>query len=502
MAEPNEPYLGYYPDAELVIAIVCPLGADHTPVVATLADYLTQFGYRTNPLRLSELFPDLLIKLGRTWDPPEEKAQLAAYKIGCGNQIRELTKTKDVLARIAASMIADHRAASSGESAVEERPDKWKYPLPKTAHIISTLKRPQEVDTLRRIYGSGFFMIGLSPSKEHRDRYFAQRGINTSAATGLIAQDAAEVLEYGQQTRETFHLADVFISTDDYHTEIPRFLDLVFGCPTITPTSEEQAMFMAYSASLRSGDLSRQVGAAIVDEYGDLLSVGCNEVPRFGGGLYGPEPGNNRDIARKCDSNEVEKNKMIAKVLTALGREDLTPDQARKLLKPTGLPDITEFGRSVHAEMDALLAGARTARGGRGATLFTTTFPCHNCCRHILAAGIKRVVYIEPYAKSKAPDLHGDAISIDEMVAGKLPFLPFIGVGPRRYFDLFSLRLSTGYAIERKEDGKLKDWTRHNSSPRLQMQPTTYLDREALAWESIKALLSRRNDNATPEANT
>lgn len=35
-------------------------------------------------------------------------------------------------------------------------------------------------------------------------------------------------------------------------------------------------MFMAYAASLRSGDLSRQVGAAIADKSGALLAVGCN----------------------------------------------------------------------------------------------------------------------------------------------------------------------------------------------------------------------------------
>jgi deoxycytidylate deaminase len=155
--------------------------------------------------------------------------------------------------------------------------------------VISTLKRPDEVKTLRRIYGSGFFLIGLSPSREHRDRFFSERGIEATDAAALIETDAAELIEYGQRTRETFHLADVFFSTEHYQTEVPRFLDLVFGCPTITPTGEEQSMFMAYSASLRSGDLSRQVGAAIVDKSGDLLSVGCNEVPKYGGGLYGPE---------------------------------------------------------------------------------------------------------------------------------------------------------------------------------------------------------------------
>jgi deoxycytidylate deaminase len=185
----------------------------------------------------------------------------------------------------------------------------------------------------------------------------------------------------------------------------------------------------------------------------------------------------------------VEKNKMIAAILKELGRGDLTVEQGRAILKPTGMPDITEFGRSVHAEMEALLACARTARSARNATLYSTTFPCHNCCRHIIAAGVKRVVYVEPYPKSKAPLLHSDAISVDQATENRVPFLPFIGIGPRRYFDLFSLKLSTGYPIERKEGGKLKPWQRLAAPPRLQMQPTTYLDRESLAWESLNALL-------------
>ena len=167
-------------------------------------------------------------------------------------------------------------------------------PLPRTAHLILSLKRPEEVDTLRRIYGSGFFLMGLSSAKEHRDEYFKQKGIPEGEQSALIDQDAAEVEEYGQQTRQTFHLADVFFTAENYQTEVPRFLDLVFGCPTITPTHEEQAMFMAYTASLRSGDLSRQVGAAIIDADGDLLSVGYNNVPKYGGGLYGPEEGSLR----------------------------------------------------------------------------------------------------------------------------------------------------------------------------------------------------------------
>lgn len=455
-------------DSEIVIGLVCPVGINHSAVVEHLTLTLEQFRYRTHPVRLSALFPALYGQLGQPWNPPPSQSGQAAFKIEAGNSIRQWMGRNDALALAAASQIA----ASRGRG---------RHPLPRTAHIITSLKRPEEVATLREIYGSGFFLVSLSASRQQRELYFKHRGMEGAAADELIAKDTSESGQFGQQTRETFHLADLFVSMDDYHNQLNRFLDLIFGKPTLTPTPEEQTMFTAYAASLRSGDLSRQVGAAIVDEYGDLLAVGCNEAPRPGGGLYGPEAGSHRDIEAGYDSNERAKDDMIQEVLEALGRTDLSKQEARRLLRPTGLTDITEFGRAVHAEMEALLACARTRRSPRGATLYSTTFPCHNCCRHIIAAGIAQVVYIEPYPKSRAPNLHGDAISIDEAEPGKLPFKPFLGVGPRRYFDLFSLKLSTGQAMKRKQNGELMPWSRETAELRLAMRPDSYLERERAA---------------------
>jgi deoxycytidylate deaminase len=44
--------------------------------------------------------------------------------------------------------------------------------------------------------------------------------------------------------------------------------------------------------------------------------------------------------------------------------------------------------------MSALLDADRRGVAVQGATLHTTTFPCHNCARHIVGAGIDRVVFI------------------------------------------------------------------------------------------------------------
>ena len=59
--------------------------------------------------------------------------------------------------------------------------------------------------------------------------------------------------------------------------------------------------------------------------------------------------------------------------------------------------------------------------------------------------------YIEPYRKSLATKLHDDAITEDEETRDKVRILPFDGVSPRRYLDLFQMgpsqRKASGMAI-------------------------------------------------------
>jgi cytidine deaminase len=87
--------------------------------------------------------------------------------------------------------------------------------------------------------------------------------------------------------------------------------------------------------------------------------------------------------------------------------------------------------------MLAICDAARMGRSVKGATLYCTTFPCHNCTKHILASGINRVVYMEPYPKSRAKDLHPDEIEIEAESPTKVSFVPFMGISPYRYRDLF-----------------------------------------------------------------
>jgi hypothetical protein len=133
--------------------------------------------------------------------------------------------------------------------------------------------------------------------------------------------------------------------------------------------------------------------------------------------------------------------------------------------------------------MEALLSCARTGVSPRGGTLYSTTFPCHNCAKHIVAAGVSRVVFVEPYPKSLAVELHSDSIILaNEMKTGegkgKVRFEPFVGVGARRFMDLFSMTLSSGKKINRKLNGIIVNWTRASALVRVPMMPISYIEQE------------------------
>ena len=61
-------------------------------------------------------------------------------------------------------------------------------------------------------------------------------------------------------------------------------------------------------------------------------------------------------------------------------------------------------------------------------------------------------------------------------------FLPFVGVGPRRFFELFSMAQGSGYKIVRKDkEGKVIGWRPEYGRIRTQLLPYSYLEKEAFA---------------------
>jgi cytidine deaminase len=104
--------------------------------------------------------------------------------------------------------------------------------------------------------------------------------------------------------------------------------------------------------------------------------------------------------------------------------------------------DLIEFGRIAHAEMAAICTAARRGNPLLGSDLYTTTFPCHECARLILAAGINKVLYIDPYPKSQVPAMYPHQIDVtgaatERSAAGPVPFVPFQGVAPKLFPEVF-----------------------------------------------------------------
>jgi cytidine deaminase len=284
---------------------------------------------------------------------------------------------------------------------------------------------------------------------------------------------------------------------------VDRFVEMIFGNTFHTPTKAEYGMFHAQAAGLRSAELGRQVGAAIAKSQGDIVAVGCNEVPKAGGGLYwSDDKSDNREFRLGFDTNDEQKRNLIAETLGILQRAEwlapgqaaMTVDQLVKLaldpIKPvlpkdSKIRNLIEFGRAVHGEMAAITDAARRGVSIEGCTMYVTSFPCHLCARHVVASGISNVFYIEPYAKSLAAELYPDSIAVDggHRTKDQIPFEPFVGVAPRQYIDFFSKG-------KRKDDeGKAVLFSPDKAQLRYFEDSAIYLEKELEAFKNLSGIM-------------
>src|ERR1044071_3628275 len=215
------------PGSELVFGLVAPIGADLERLEVDFIDQSGLYGYAPNAIRLSALLKKL--QLGVTLQETPELARINSY-IEAGNKLREKAKCEEVLALWAMAHIRQRRT--------EEAPV-----LRRTAHILRSIKHPDEARALRAVYGPGFYLIGLSASTAQKVKYLKQKGLSEAEAHELIERDAGEANDYGQHTRDAFELADVFIRQEPEHkntkAQLERFLRLVFGAIDETPSPDE-----------------------------------------------------------------------------------------------------------------------------------------------------------------------------------------------------------------------------------------------------------------------
>lgn len=473
---------------ELVFGLVGPIGCPIHEAGEILAATLKKMDYKPVTVSLSREM-DRLLTAKKVAAPIDGKSELH-NKIIKGNAVREAFGNNAVLASEAIKQIVDYRlnfAVQSGEKDEREIDEAAVVPLDEHAFIIDQLKRPEEIELLIKVFGKRFVQVSVVTPLEKRKQSLVSRLRSeqhgwenkkcVDHASDLIATDQNEKLDKrGQRISEVFHLGDVFFSGESEATleaSSQRFVKAFFGRNNVAPTRDEFGSYMAKAASLRSVDLSRQVGAAITNDKGDLISIGCNEVPKFGGGNYWDEDKDKkRDIDLGGEANKNEVNRMIFDFLEVLRSRDLIADNKsveeiledadhRKSIKGALVSGVTEYGRMVHAEMNAVSDAVRLGRSVKGATIYVTTYPCHNCAKHLIAAGIERIVFIEPYPKSKVESLFEDIVVPDGNGDSTVSIEHFYGISPRRYRDIFEK------GSRQNEEGEVQDWYKDERAPRL-----------------------------------
>ena len=121
---------------------------------------------------------------------------------------------------------------------------------------------------------------------------------------------------------------------------------------------DEYFMGVAVLSGMRSKDPNTQVGACIVSEDHKILSMGYNGFPTG------------------CSDDEFPWER-------------------------EGEPLENKYFYTTHSELNAIL----NYRGGslEGATIYVTLFPCNECAKAIIQAGIKEVIYdCDKYADTPA----------------------------------------------------------------------------------------------------
>ena len=123
---------------------------------------------------------------------------------------------------------------------------------------------------------------------------------------------------------------------------------------------DDYFMGLAFLTSMRSKDPSTQVGACIVNDRNRIIGVGYNGMPS------------------NCPNEELPWGKKSSEGFLS-----------------------TKYPYVVHAELNAVLN--KNAESAAGCRIYTTLFPCNECAKVIIQAGIRQVIY--------ASDKHSDRLS-------------------------------------------------------------------------------------------
>ena len=357
--------------------------------------------------------------------------------------------------------------------------------------FIDSIRNDGEARTLRQF--PFFYLFSVHANEDLRLRRTLKLGKfkNQDEFQEADLRDQAEEVHYGQQVKKCNYLSDIIINNElDIPENAPvkkrEFLEGIHhdyvmlilnnkegkSDPENLPNIDETLMTMAYAESQRSSCLKRKVGAIVatiqtiepknhldqsVKESVNIISGGHNEVPlgmtpcvfmEFGKCYrdhlqesqavkikHCPSCGEKIGLSFVCPNckSQIEKFvKSCTKCKEEVSVKYKCPKCSTKVFNEflSSAGKLLDMCRALHAEENALIHLTKTGSNNQpGLTLYTTTYPCNMCANKIVASGIKKIIYADPYPMKEAKDI---------LASAKVETVKFQGIKSSAYFRLYN----------------------------------------------------------------
>jgi deoxycytidylate deaminase/dephospho-CoA kinase len=350
-----------------------------------------------------------------------------------------------------------------------------------TRIVLDGIRNPSEADWLRSRFNR-FLLVAVDTPPETRWARLTktERWKNKGKAEfeELSARDAGSHDEWGQQVQQCIDQADLLITNDtdlfdpkrsehfvDAAEDLILLVDIADAASKAKapddgkmlgdladpkramrrPTEDESLMHLAYTASIRSACLKRNVGAVIARPSKDrdprpphlrgstpaeVLSIGYNENPDEIQPCYLQYGACYKDIWMKEEwrrSPRLHCPQCGKKTPEEIWPPKCDSDGCKQSLLYTIFPErgMTHC-TAIHAEVRAIRnASLHDLKGSR---LYSTTFPCFLCAQEIIQAGISEVMYVEAYPNPR---------SLDLLISGGVTVQRFRGLKSQAYDRFF-----------------------------------------------------------------
>lgn len=354
-----------------------------------------------------------------------------------------------------------------------------------TLIVIDALRNPFEVLYFRERY-SAFYLMSVNTTESVRMEKLFQKGYRLDEVKDLDnGEKEKKDISKGFQEIDIdkcIELSDIHLThdgtSDDKNrnliNQIFTYISLILHPGLVPPSPLERIMQIAYTAKLNSGCLSRQVGAAVTNEYFSVMSVGWNtsaegQTPCTLRNLYDLSSKEDEDAYSNYEKTDTDFNSYIQDLRCAYDKVDKKETCLAGLTISFCFKDIHNqvrdkqkynqvHTRSLHAEENAFLQLAKYGSMGiKGGKLFTTASCCELCAKKAYQLGIKEIYYIDAY-----PGISQKHILESGPIENRPKMMLFSGAIGRAYINLYNPLLPLKDEIKARTKVDVKEIRKSN----------------------------------------